>query len=82
MKKIRFSPNVWADVRAIDQQTAMRVLAALHRYAETGEGDVKALEADLAGLQRLRVGPYRVLFDETADAIHVHRVKHRSEAYR
>lgn len=82
MKKIRFSPNVQADVRAIDQQTAMRILTALHRYAETGQGDVKALEADLAGLQRLRVGDYRVLFDQTADAINVHRVKHRSEAYR
>jgi mRNA-degrading endonuclease RelE of RelBE toxin-antitoxin system len=73
---------MWADVRAIDQQTAMRILTALHRYAETGQGDVKALEADLAGLQRLRVGDYRVLFDQTAYAINVHRVKHRSEAYR
>ena len=82
MKKIRFSPNVQAEVRAIDRQTAMRILAALHRYAESGQGDVKALEADLDGLQRLRLGDYRVLFDETEDAINVHCVKHRSEAYR
>jgi mRNA-degrading endonuclease RelE of RelBE toxin-antitoxin system len=43
---------------------------------------VKALDGDLAGLFRLRIGDYRVLFDETADAIHVHRIKNRREAYR
>lgn len=48
------------------QQTAMRILTGLNSYARTGQGDVKALEGDLAGLLRLRVGGYRVLFDETA----------------
>jgi mRNA interferase RelE/StbE len=82
VKKIRFSPNVQTDVRAIDQQTAMSILTGLHRYAETGQGDVKALQGDLEGLLRLRIGEYRVLFDETADAINVHRVRNRREAYR
>ena len=82
MKKIRFSPNAQTDVRAIDQQTAMGILTGLHRYAETGQGDVKALQGDLDGLLRLRIGEYRVLFDETADAINVHRVRNRREAYR
>jgi mRNA interferase RelE/StbE len=38
----------------------MRVLAALHRFAESGEGDVKAL----SGREelRLRVGDYRLFF--------------------
>ena len=82
MKKIRFSPVAQADVRSIDQQTAMRILAGLHRYAETGQGDVKVLTDDELGLSRLRVGDYRILFDETADSILVHRVPHRREAYR
>jgi len=82
VKKIAFSPNARADVRAIDQQTAMGILTGLHRYAETGHGDVKALEGDFAGLLRLRIGNYRLLFDETAEAIYVHRVRDRREAYR
>lgn len=82
MKRIRFSPGVQAEVRKIDRQNAMRVLTALHNYAETGDGDVKTLEGDLAGLLRLRIGDYRVLFDETANEIHVHNVKDRREAYR
>ncbi len=81
MKRIHFSPTAKSDVRAIEKSAAMRVLTGLHRYAESGQGDIKALEGDLAGLLRLRVGEYRVLFDETGDAVKVHRVRNRREAY-
>ncbi len=81
MKKIRFEPNVPAEVRAIEQQIALAILKALHRYAETGEGRVKPLKGDFEGLLRLRVGNHRVLFDETADMITIHRVRDRKDAY-
>jgi mRNA-degrading endonuclease RelE of RelBE toxin-antitoxin system len=32
-------------------------------------------------LMRLRVGDYRVLFDETADTVTLHRVRDRKNAY-
>ena len=82
MKRIRFEPNVAAKVRAIERQTAMRILQVLHRYAETGEGDVKALRGEFEGLLRLRVGSHRVLFDETGEIITVHSVSDRKDAYR
>ena len=82
MKKIRFGPNVPAEVRAIEQRAALRILRALHRYAETGEGSVKPLSGESEGLLRLRSGNHRVLFDETEDTITVHRVSDRREAYR
>jgi mRNA-degrading endonuclease RelE of RelBE toxin-antitoxin system len=82
LKKIRFHANVAAEVRAIEQKTALRILQALHRYAETGEGRVKSLRGEFEGLLRLRVGNHRVLFDETEDTITVHRVRDRKEAYR
>ena len=82
MKRIRFDPSVPAEIRAIDQPTALKILTALHRYAETGEGNVKPLSGEFAGLLRLRVGSRRVLFDETADAITVHRVLDRTDVYR
>jgi hypothetical protein len=40
----------------------MRILAALTRYAETGEGDVKSLEGRFNGTHRLRIGDWRVRF--------------------
>jgi mRNA interferase RelE/StbE len=82
VKRILFSVNAKSDVRAIEKSAAMRILTGLHRYAETGQGDVKALEGGLTGLLRLRVGEFRILFDETAGALQVHRVRNRREAYR
>jgi len=82
VKRIRFEPNVPAEVRAIERETALRILVALHRYAETGEGDVKPLSGEFEGLLRLRAGNHRVLFDENEDAITVHRVRDRRDAYR
>ena len=60
----------------------MQILNALHRYAETGEGNVKSLSGEFQGLLRLRVGNHRVLFNEAADTITVHRVRDRKDAYR
>jgi mRNA-degrading endonuclease RelE of RelBE toxin-antitoxin system len=66
VKRIRFEPNVPAEVRSIENPTALQILTALHRYADTGVGRVKPLSGDFKGLLRLRVGNYRVLFDETS----------------
>ena len=48
-----WDPAARADLRRIDPDTAMRILLALTRYAETNEGDVKML-TDREGLYRLR----------------------------
>lgn len=78
-------PIVWtdaarADVRRLDKPTAMRVLSALHRFAESGEGDVKALQG--RDELRLRIADYRLFFVKTADGLEIRRVLHRREAYR
>jgi mRNA-degrading endonuclease RelE of RelBE toxin-antitoxin system len=60
----------------------MRIFAALHRFAETGEGDVKKLKGESSEL-RLRVGDYRVRFtDEPHGILRIHSVRHRKTAYR
>lgn len=82
MKKIRFQPHVPAEVRAINQQSAIAILTAIHRYAKSGTGAVRTLTGEFEGLLRLRVGDYRVLFDETADTITIHRVGDRRDVYR
>ena len=82
MKKIRFAPNVAAEVRAIAQPVALKILRALHHYAATGRGKVKPLEGEFAGLLRLRAGNHRVLFEETPDTITVHRIGDRRDVYR
>ena len=52
----------------------MRILHALTRYGDTGEGDVKML-TDRDGLYRLRVGKWRVFFDlDEPGAVRIHRI--------
>ena len=78
---------VWAssartELRRIERETAMRILLAMTRYAETGEGDIKALEGKFTGAHRLRVGDWRVRFRRVSgDTIHVLAVENRGEAY-
>jgi mRNA-degrading endonuclease RelE of RelBE toxin-antitoxin system len=59
----------------------MRIFSALHRFAETGEGDVRKLAGD-SGELRLRVGDWRVRFTDDSRTLSIHSVLHRKEAYR
>ncbi len=82
MRKIAWSERARADTRRLDRDTAMRIFTALHHFAESGVGDVRKLKGGSDEL-RLRVGDYRVRFTEEADGtLHIHSVRHRSEAYR
>ena len=70
-----------AELRRIERQTAMRILLALTRYAETLEGDVKTLEGGFTGAHRLRVGDWRVRFRRVpGGTIYVLAVENRGEA--
>jgi mRNA-degrading endonuclease RelE of RelBE toxin-antitoxin system len=82
-KAIRFTKQAKTDLRAIDRETAMRILGAIDHLSLTGEGDVKALSHPLRG-NRLRVGQWRILFEarEQDNAIEVQSIKNRSDAYR
>ncbi len=83
MKRIRFSDQAKADIRAIPQPVAMNILTAIHRLAETGAGRVKKLAGIDPPEFRLRVGNFRVFFgEEPAGTIHVRAVKDRKNAYR
>ena len=82
MRQIVWTAPARADVRRIDRATAMRILTALHRFAESGEGDIKKLQGD-SGELRFRIGDYRLRFtEEPGNVLLVHSVRHRSEAYR
>lgn len=79
---IVWSERARTDIRRLDRETAMRIFAALNRFAETGEGDVKKLQGESDEL-RLHVGDYRVRFTQQSDdTLRIHSVRHRREAYR
>jgi mRNA interferase RelE/StbE len=80
--RIAWLDEARADVRALDQPTAMRIFEGILRFSRSGAGDVVALQGDLAGALRLRLGDYRVLFTLEADSMRIFGVRHRSEAYK
>jgi mRNA interferase RelE/StbE len=81
VKRIVWTGPARADVRGLSKPTAMLILSALHRFAESGAGDVKALQGREE--LRLRIGDYRLFFVcPDADTIEIRCVRHRSEAYR
>ena len=67
MKTVILTLNAAKDLDALPRDAREQVEAGLHRYAMTGQGDVKALQGRDG--YRLRIGSYRVLFDEDAVTI-------------
>ena len=81
-KTVIWAPEARADLRAIDRETALRILRAVDTYLTSGVGDVKKLRPPRREF-RLRVSDYRVLFfPKEPLTIEVLRVLHRREVYR
>ncbi len=75
MKRIAWTGQAKTDVRSLDKRTAMRILHALHRFAESGVGDIRALQDEAEEL-RLRIGDYRLFFVYTGEkTIEIRRVR-------
>jgi mRNA interferase RelE/StbE len=81
-KSVAWTDQAKADLRAIDQPTALRILHALAHFVATGEGDVKRLQDIEPPEFRLRVGDYRLRFHDLGDSLYITAVKHRREVYR
>jgi mRNA interferase RelE/StbE len=86
MMKIRYSQKAVKQLKTIakgDKKSAAMMLAAVEAYSGDPQGrfDVKALKGKLGDIKRLRVGKYRILFDDNNDIMSVYEVKHRREAY-
>ncbi len=82
-KPVTWSTEARADIRAIDRDTALRLLKALDRFLKTDAGNVKQLEGFNPPLFRLRVGDWRLIYRlQGDDAIEMVRVRNRREAYR
>jgi mRNA interferase RelE/StbE len=81
VRRIVWTDPARADVRNLGKPIAMHILSSLHRFAQSGAGDVKALQGREE--LRLRIGDYRLFFVcPTPDTIEVRRVRNRREAYR
>jgi mRNA interferase RelE/StbE len=60
VKRIVWTDPAKSDVRNLSKPVAMQIFTALLRFAETGVGNVKALQGREE--LRLRIGDYRLFF--------------------
>lgn len=81
---VEFLPRAQREFNKLPARPQERILVALERVAETGQGDIKALQGDRAGRARLRVGDYRVIFERQGDrlVILVVQVGNRRDLYK
>ena len=59
------------------------ILKTIEAFAEnpSGDFDIKVLKGKYGDLKRLRMGSYRVIFEEAENIMLIYEIKHRQEAY-
>ena len=87
MYKIRTTPTFERDIKKLDRSIARRIIEKIEQLANTPEilkHPVTYLPKDLEGLQKYRVGDWRVLFwlDHQQKEIILYGVEHRSKIYK
>lgn len=82
--RIAWKPRALKDAGRLDRRVRERIIAAVERLAEAGEGETTKLTDVKPPEYRLRVGDYRVRFarSDAEQTITVLRVLPRGEAYR
>jgi len=75
------SESLRKDLGKLSPLLRERIIRGLHRFGETGKGDIEKVEG-AEGIWKLRIGDYRVFFYQEADEVRAMRVLHRNAAYR
>ena len=79
--KIEYKASVANDLEGIDPSAARRILIKIERALQSEGRSGKPLAGDFAGLHRLRVKDYRVIYARTTDGYLVLRIGHRRDIY-
>jgi mRNA interferase RelE/StbE len=79
MKTVRYSSDALNALRK-HRAEARQIMAKIERFASTHAGDVTKLVGSPA--KRLRVGEFRVIFEENTFEIHVTKIGPRGAIYK
>jgi len=85
---IRYSEKAEKQIKKIykgDKKSAVMIIEAIESFAMPSsrkkDFDVKVLKGKYGDFKRLRVGNYRVIFEDNRTIMLIYEVKHRQEAY-
>ena len=79
--KVEYKASVAGDLGRLDPPVAVRILRKIEKALRSSRGG-DPLSGEFAGLYRLRVGDYRVIYARTTEGFLVLRIGHRKEVYR
>ena len=85
MYELAFHPNVAKDLRGLDKSIRQRILSRIEWLVDhVEELRHEPLTAQWAGMYRLRIGDYRVVYDLEREQrrIIIYAVGHRREIYK
>ncbi|MBF0137231.1 MAG: type II toxin-antitoxin system RelE/ParE family toxin [Magnetococcales bacterium] len=80
MKMIAYSKQATRTLSRLSLDDSRRIRAAIQSYANVGQGDVKKL----CGLPffRLRIGNWRVIFDDDGLIMSIEKIGSRGDIYK
>jgi mRNA interferase RelE/StbE len=84
--EIKYSDRAVKQIKQIhkgDKKSVRMIIDAVEAYARNpgGVSDIKVLKGKYGEFKRLRVGKYRIIFDDDGNTMFIYEVKHRQEAY-
>lgn len=79
--KVLYKTSVRRDLKKIDQKSVQRILREIRNVLGNNPKSGEALHGEFAGLYKLRIGDYRVIYALLEQDVLVLRIRHRSKAY-
>ncbi|TVM00165.1 MAG: type II toxin-antitoxin system RelE/ParE family toxin [Candidatus Brocadia sp. WS118] len=86
MLEIKYSGKAskqFARIYKGDRKSAEMIIKAVEGFSRNpfGNFDIKILKGEHAKFKRLRIGDYRIIFEDDKVNMWIYEIKHRQEAY-
>ena len=79
---INYKKSIERDLSRLDKAEARRILDKIEKELSERAQSFPVLKGEFAGLRKLRIGDYRVVFTIMDNDVLVLRIGHRREIYR
>jgi len=78
---IEIKPQALKDSKKIPKKQLKRIFAGIEKLSAGMQGDVKRL-SHFSPEFRLRIGDYRILFEQEDGRLIIYRIRHRKDVYK
>jgi mRNA interferase RelE/StbE len=79
---IKYKKSIARDLGRLDKKEARRILDKIEKDLSERADSYPVLKGEFAGLRKMRIGDYRIIFTIMDNDIIVLRIGHRRDVYR